>query len=65
MLDIDEIKRALHDRVLLTVSEHTGINRNTIALIKSGEAKNPSHRTMKALSDYLAPVHPSVSATKP
>lgn len=55
MLDIDEIRAALQDRVITSVETHTGINRNTIAMIRSGKAKNPSYATLKALSDYLAP----------
>ena len=55
MLDIDEIRKSLQDRVITAVSTQTGVDRNTIAAIKSGQAVNPSHRTIKALSDYLAP----------
>ena len=55
MLNIDEIRQALKDRVITAVSTQTGIDRNTISAIKNGQAINPSHRTIKALSDYLAP----------
>ena len=55
MLDIEEIRQALQDRVLTAVATQTGINRNTLAAIKSGTARNPSHRTITALSEYLAP----------
>ena len=65
MLNTDEIRRALHDRQVSTVADHTGVNRNTILNIKKGAHTNPTAKTIKLLSDYLAPVHPSASATKP
>lgn len=55
MLTIEEIKRALHDRHVATVSMHTGVNRNTIQHIKTGAHTNPTAKTMRLLSDYLAP----------
>lgn len=57
MLDIDEIRQALQDRVVTHIEKNTGINRNTIAAIKNGTATNPSLKTMKALSDYLCPTY--------
>ena len=55
MLTTDEIKQALHDRHVATVSEHTGVNRNTIQHIKTGAHTNPTAKTMRLLSEYLAP----------
>lgn len=63
MLDIEEIRQALQDRVLTAVEKQTGINRNTLAAIRSGTARNPSHRTIAALSEYLAPKHPRAGQT--
>jgi transcriptional regulator with XRE-family HTH domain len=64
MLNTDEIRRALHDRQVSTVADHTGVNRNTILNIKKGTHTNPTAKTIKLLSDYLAPVHPSVGGNK-
>jgi len=55
MLDIDEIRKALQDRVLTAVANHTGINRNTLSAIRNGHETNLRQSTMRALSDYLAP----------
>ena len=63
MLDIEEIRQALQDRVLTAVEKQTGINRNTLAAIRSGTARNPSHRTIAALSEYLAQKHPRAGQT--
>lgn len=53
MLTLDQIKRMLEDRRIDIVSERTGVNRNTIASIKSGHHDNPTLNTMQRLSDYL------------
>ena len=55
MLTIDQIRQALADRRLDVVSEATGVHRNTLGRIRSGEAKNPSYSTVKSLSDYFSP----------
>jgi len=55
MLDIDEIRKALQDRVLTAVANHTGINRSTLSAIRNGHETNLTQSTMRALSDYLAP----------
>lgn len=57
MLDLDEIRRALQDRVITAVATHTGLSRATIAAIKSGEAETVSRKTQMALSAYLAQRH--------
>jgi uncharacterized protein YidB (DUF937 family) len=55
MLDMDEIQKALQDRVVSAVATHTGLSRNTVAAIKSGRVDRLSHKTQRLLSDYLAP----------
>ena len=55
-LPIDDIRALLHDRKLEVVAKATGLHRNTLSLIRSGEAGNPNARTLKKLSDYLTAV---------
>jgi DNA-binding Xre family transcriptional regulator len=55
MLNTDEIKQALRDRSALLVAEQTGVNRNTVSKIKQGHDTNLTAKTMRLLSDYLAP----------
>ncbi len=54
MLTLEEIRLALADRRLDRVSEATGVHANTLYAIRSGANRNPSYRTLKALSDYLS-----------
>ncbi len=53
MQDLDKIREALQDRVILSVSEATGINRVTLGNIKSGKTKTASKSTIKALQLHL------------
>jgi transcriptional regulator with XRE-family HTH domain len=53
MLHIDEIRAALQFMVLSDVAEATGVNRNTLAQIKRGESRNPSHKSIVALSVFI------------
>lgn len=53
MMTLDQIKARLDDRILSVVSEKTGINRNTIANIRSGKIANPTYYVLAKLSDYL------------
>ena len=55
MLDLDDIREALQDRVVTAVATHTGLSRNTVAAIKAGKVDSLSHKTQRLLSDYLAP----------
>jgi len=54
MLDLDNIKTMLQDRVLSKVSDATGLSAQTIADIRDGRQTSPRYSTIKALSDYLA-----------
>jgi len=53
MLDIDELKARLQDRVLSKVSASTGLSVATIADIRDGRQANPRYGTIKALSEYF------------
>jgi hypothetical protein len=53
MLDIDQIRDKLQDRVASRVAEATGLHRNTVAAIKSGEKKTATRATIALLSSYL------------
>ena len=53
MQDVEKIRAALQDRVIASVVEATGINRNTIAEIKNGQKTTARKSTVKLLSDYL------------
>jgi len=54
VLGLDKIRSLLGDRKLTVVSEATGVHRNTLAGIRDGWNQNPTHKVMKALSDYFA-----------
>lgn len=53
MQDIDEIRKALQDRVVSIVAEGSGVNRNTVADIKSGDNTTARPATLIALAKYL------------
>jgi hypothetical protein len=52
-MTIDELKAALADRRIPVIAERTGIHHNTIAAIRDGQTKDPSHRVVSALVEYL------------
>lgn len=53
MLTLEKIRMLLQDRTMTVVAEATGVHHQTIMRIKTGEAKNTSYQTVKALSDYF------------
>jgi hypothetical protein len=53
MMAVEEISAALKDRRIDIVSMATGLHRNTIQCVRDGRSINPSHHTIKTLSDYL------------
>jgi transcriptional regulator with XRE-family HTH domain len=53
MLNLHQIQQAIQDRRLGIVAEATGISRATLWAIREGKNTNPSHTTLKAISDYL------------
>lgn len=53
MLTIEQIRQYLHDRNLSIVAKESGINYQTIRVIKRDENANPHYRTLEKLSNYL------------
>ncbi len=53
MMSLEDIRKALQDRRLLKVAEATGLHYNTLRMVRDKADLNPTHRVMKALSDYL------------
>ena len=53
MMTVDEIAEALKDRRIPVVARAIGVHHNTVSAIRDGKVKNPSHRVVSALSDYL------------
>lgn len=53
MLNIEEIRAALQDRVSSVVADRCGLSRNTVAAIKRGDAVNVKPATLRLLSYYL------------
>jgi len=52
MLTLKEIIDRLQDRKLYVLEKEIGISYNTLYTISRGKA-NPTHETMKKISDYL------------
>ena len=53
MLTVKQIAARLADRRVPLVAAATGLHHNTIYAIRDGKVSDPSHRVIKALSDYL------------
>lgn len=53
MLTVEQIAARLADRRVPLVAAATGLHHNTIYAIRDGKVSDPSHRVIKALSDYL------------
>lgn len=53
MMTVDEISEALKDRRIPVVARAIGVHHNTVSAIRDGKVKNPSHRVVCALSEYL------------
>jgi len=52
-MSLEEIAAALADRRIPIIAERTGIHHNTIAAIRDGQTKDPSHRVVSKLAEYL------------
>jgi DNA-binding phage protein len=52
-MTLEQIREALADRKLSMVARATKVHPNTIRSILKNQA-NPTHRVIKALSDYLS-----------
>lgn len=55
MLSVEKIKELLQDRNADKVAKSTGLHPNTVRAIRCGHNKNPTAKTIRALSEYLAP----------
>lgn len=51
-MNLEEIRKALQDRIISKVAEATGLNAHTIYRIQKGKHK-PNIGTMKLLARYL------------
>ena len=51
-MDAEQLRLALHDRVIRRVSEATGINYHTLLRFASGE-RTPRAKTLDILREYL------------
>jgi DNA-binding Xre family transcriptional regulator len=55
MMELPEVVKLLRDRRLSVVSDATGVNRNTLRLLRDGRQESIRYETLKALSDYFSP----------
>jgi len=53
-MTLEDIRAALQDRKISVVARATAIHPNTIRSILNDQEANPTHRVIKALSDYLS-----------
>jgi hypothetical protein len=53
MMQLETIRKQLKDLRPARVAEATGLHFNTIREIRDNPNANPTHRALKALSDYL------------
>lgn len=53
-MTLDQIRLALADRKVSMVARATKVHPNTIRTILKDPEANPTHRVIKALSDYLS-----------
>lgn len=53
MMTLEQIQKALSDRMPIKVAKATGLHYNTIRAIRDNPNVNPTYKVIKALSDYL------------
>ena len=53
MLTLEQIRAELADRMTSKVAAATGLHPNTIRTIRDNPQANPTHQSLRALSDYL------------
>lgn len=61
MLTLEQVREALQDRVLLTVSKKTDLSYDTVWRIANNRDKSVSYEVVKRLSDYLETADKEVS----
>lgn len=53
MMTLEQIRKALSDRMPSKVAEATGLHYNTIREVRDNPSANPTYKVLVALSDYL------------
>lgn len=61
MLTLEQVREALQDRVLLTISKKTELSYDTVWRIANNRDKSVSYEVVKRLSDYLETADKEVS----
>lgn len=61
MLTLEQVREALQDRVLLTISKKTDLSYDTVWRIANNRDKSVSYEVVKRLSDYLKTADKEVS----
>ena len=61
MLTLEQVREALQDRVLLTISKKTELSYDTVWRIANHRDKSVSYEVVKRLSDYLETTDKEVS----
>lgn len=61
MLTLEQVREALQDRVLLTISKKTDLSYDTVWRIANNRDKSVSYEVVKRLSDYLETADKEVS----
>ena len=56
IMNLDQVRHALRDRIIAKVAEATGLNPHTIYRIKQNKT-NPNKSTLKLLAHYLESNH--------
>jgi len=53
MMTLQQIRHALSARMPIKVANATGLHYNTIRQVRDNATANPTHKVLKALSDYF------------
>jgi len=53
MMTLEQIRKALADRMPVKVADATGLHYNTIRDIRNNRNANPTYKVMLALSNYF------------
>jgi hypothetical protein len=53
MMTLEQIRKALSDRMPAKVAEATGLHYNTIREVRDNPDANPTYKVLMALSNYL------------
>lgn len=53
MMTLEQIRKALSDRMPIKVADATGLHYNTIREVRDNPDANPTYKVLVALSNYL------------